>query len=133
MNPAESESYEFGPFRFDMTGRMLFKDGEVLPLPPKALDTLAVLVKNQGKVVEKSALLEAVWPNTFVEENNLNQNISALRKALGDPDYIQTVARRGYRFVARAKQVVTQAPDPPGSDTTDASTSDIGQLGLSDP
>jgi TolB-like protein/DNA-binding winged helix-turn-helix (wHTH) protein len=107
MDPAESVIYEFGPFRLDMADRTLFKDGEILPLPPKALDTLAVLVKNQGKVVEKSVLMEAVWPDTFVEENNLSQNISSLRKALGDPDYIQTVARRGFRFVGGARQFVT--------------------------
>lgn len=99
MRNSESDIFEFGPFRFDLADRMLFKDGEVLALPPKVLETLAVLVKNQGKVVEKSALLEAVWPDTFVEENNLNQNISALRKAFGDSEYIQTVPRRGYRFV----------------------------------
>jgi TolB-like protein/DNA-binding winged helix-turn-helix (wHTH) protein len=113
MNPAESDVYEFGPFRLDMADRTLFKDGEILQLPPKALDTLAVLVKNQGKVVEKSVLMEAVWPDTFVEENNLSQNISSLRKALGDPDYIQTVARRGFRFVGGARQLVT-LPSPPG-------------------
>jgi TolB-like protein/DNA-binding winged helix-turn-helix (wHTH) protein/Flp pilus assembly protein TadD len=113
MDPAESVIYEFGPFRLDMADRTLFKDGEILPLPPKALDTLAVLVKNQGKVVEKSVLMEAVWPDTFVEENNLSQNISSLRKALGDPDYIQTVARRGFRFVGGARQFVTP-PSAPG-------------------
>ena len=113
MNPAESDVYEFGPFRLDMADRTLFKDGEILPLPPKALDTLAVLVKNQGKVVEKSVLMEAVWPDTFVEENNLSQNISSLRKALGDPDYIQTVARRGFRFVGGARQFVTPPSPPP--------------------
>jgi len=112
MSPTGSDIYEFGPFRFDVADRLLFKDGEVLPLPLKALDTLAVLVKNEGKVVEKSALMEAVWPGTFVEENNLNQNISILRKTLCDPDYIQTVTRRGYRFVAITGRAVTREPYP---------------------
>jgi TolB-like protein/DNA-binding winged helix-turn-helix (wHTH) protein len=128
MSPSESDIYEFGPFRFDIADRMLFKGGEVLALPPKALDTLAVLVKNQGKMVEKSALLAAVWPDSFVEENNLTQNISALRKALGDPDYIQTITRRGYRFVAGAGRVVIPADASAPSTTPEVASSSIRKV-----
>jgi TolB-like protein/Tfp pilus assembly protein PilF len=93
----------FGPFRLDRRKRVLWKGTDLVPLPPKALDLLLALVEQQGDVVRKQDLMEQVWPDTFVEEANLSVNVSALRKALGDgPDaqpYIQTVPRRGYRFV----------------------------------
>ena len=74
----------FGPFELDLEQRLLFRAGESVPLTPKAFDTLAVLVERQGKVVDKTELLKLVWPDTFVEENNLTQNISSLRKAFGN-------------------------------------------------
>ncbi len=96
--------YEFGPFRLDAADGLLYRDGKPVPLPPKAIDTLLVLVERGGHVVHKDDLMKAVWPDTFVEEANLTQNISLLRKALGDgtetPTYIETIPRRGYRFVA---------------------------------
>ncbi len=94
--------YSFGPFTLDPSVLALFRDGEVVPLQPKAVETLIALVQRAGRIVSKEELLKAVWPETFVEEGNLTGNISALRKALGDdsenPTYIETVPRRGYRF-----------------------------------
>src|SRR5438309_767412 len=87
--------YEFGPFRVDALKRRLLRGVEVVPLTPKAFDTLFVLVESGGQVVEKDDLMERVWPGVAVEENNLTQNVSALRKALGErrgePQYIATV------------------------------------------
>jgi DNA-binding winged helix-turn-helix (wHTH) protein/tetratricopeptide (TPR) repeat protein len=99
------ESYEFGPYRLDPRTRVLWRAGELVKLPPKALDILLALVEQHGDVVSKEQLLRRVWPDTFVEEANLSVNVSALRKALdvqedGRP-WIETVPRRGYRFVAR--------------------------------
>ena len=79
--------YEFGPFRLDAAERLLLRDGEPVLLPPKAFDTLLALVANRGHILKKDDLMKAVWPETIVEENNLSQYVSALRKALGDdPD-----------------------------------------------
>src|SRR5205809_133103 len=99
------EIYEFGGFRLETSRRLLTtRDGMPVALTPKALDTLVYLVEHRGKVVTKEALLEAVWPDTQVEENNLNQNISALRRALGgarsENRFIVTVPGRGFNFVA---------------------------------
>src|SRR5262245_28533574 len=96
--------FEFGPFRLDADERLLMRDGRMTPLPPKVFDTLLVLVENSGRIVSKDELMQSLWPDTFVEESNLTQNISQLRRALGDgagdAQYIETVPRRGYRFVA---------------------------------
>lgn len=109
---AEPALYEFGPFRLDGARRVLWRDGEVVPLTPKALDVLVALVEQQGRVVTKSELMERVWPDTFVEEANLTVNVSALRKALGEGNgkpYIQTLARRGYRFAAEVRDATHAA------------------------
>ena len=102
-------SYEFGDFRIDPVDRILMRQGEVVPLTPKVFDLLIMLIENQGRVVEKDQLMNAVWPNTFVEEGNLTQNISVLRKALGNGSngrqYIQTIPRRGYRFTGNIRVV----------------------------
>jgi DNA-binding winged helix-turn-helix (wHTH) protein/tetratricopeptide (TPR) repeat protein len=96
--------YEFGPFRLDPVDRVLLRERRILPLTPKGFDLLLVLVRNAGHVVLKDDLMREVWPDTFVEENNLTVNMSALRKILEEgssgQSYIQTVPRRGYRFVA---------------------------------
>jgi DNA-binding winged helix-turn-helix (wHTH) protein/tetratricopeptide (TPR) repeat protein len=101
--------YEFGPYRLDPTKRVLSRDGETISLRPKATEILMMLVMHAGELVEKEELLKEVWPNTFVEEANLTQNIFTLRRALGDeragPKYIETVTRRGYRFVASVRLV----------------------------
>src|ERR1041385_8999344 len=102
--------YEFGPFQFDLNKLVLTRAGETVPLTPKATDILVRLVSRAGHLVEKDELLREVWPDTFVEEANLTQHIFALRRALGDdrtgPKYIETVTRRGYRFIATADGLV---------------------------
>jgi pimeloyl-ACP methyl ester carboxylesterase/DNA-binding winged helix-turn-helix (wHTH) protein/class 3 adenylate cyclase len=90
--------YSFGVFRVDPVERLLFKDDREVALTPKVFDTLLVLLENSSHVLTKQELMRKVWPDSFVEENNLAQNVSILRKALGG-DYIQTVPKRGYRFV----------------------------------
>src|SRR5215216_1948704 len=101
--------YEFGPYRLDSSERVLTRAGDTISLTPKATEILLMLVMNAGQLVEKDELLQKVWPDTFVEESNLTQNIFTLRRALGDeragPRYIETVARRGYRFVASVRVV----------------------------
>ena len=104
-----NQLYEFGPFRADGVRRLLFRDSQTVPLTSKAFDTLLVLILNRDRVLEKDELLKTIWPNSFVEEANLAQNVSALRKALGESPgehrYIATVPGRGYRFVADVTQV----------------------------
>jgi DNA-binding winged helix-turn-helix (wHTH) protein/Tfp pilus assembly protein PilF len=108
MSPA---LLEFGPFRFDAAKRLLWREAELVPLTPKALELLCVLVEQRGQLVRKHELLQRVWPDTFVEEANLSVNVSALRKALGrqrdGKPYIETLARRGYRFVAAVREART--------------------------
>jgi DNA-binding winged helix-turn-helix (wHTH) protein/tetratricopeptide (TPR) repeat protein/TolB-like protein len=104
--------YECGSFLLDPKNHVLSRNGAPLPLPPKAFETLLILVEHSGNLVEKEFLLREVWPDTFVEENNLTQYISLLRKVLGDSAdqrvYIETVPRFGYRFVARVREVKTE-------------------------
>jgi TolB-like protein/DNA-binding winged helix-turn-helix (wHTH) protein/Flp pilus assembly protein TadD len=98
--------YEFGPFRLDLAEKKLSKDGEVVALTPKAFDTLLILIEKNGRLVEKEELIKQLWPDTFVEENCLSQNIYLVRKALGEePRYIETVPRRGYRFTVPVRDV----------------------------
>jgi TolB-like protein/DNA-binding winged helix-turn-helix (wHTH) protein/Tfp pilus assembly protein PilF len=98
------KAYEFGPYHLDASQHLLFRRGQLIALPPKATQTLVVLVENHGRLVEKEDLMKAVWPDTFVEEANLTLQISALRKALQEESshgwYIETIPRRGYRFVS---------------------------------
>jgi DNA-binding winged helix-turn-helix (wHTH) protein len=100
--------FHFGPFRMDLLDHRLLREDEEVVLTPKAFDTLVVLVRNSGRIVTKRDLLKDVWPETFVTEATVAQNIFTLRKALGgnegDP-YIQTIPKRGYRFVAGVTQV----------------------------
>src|SRR5229473_471988 len=106
---------EFGPYRIDADERTLWREGKRVPLTPKAMETLIVLAANGGRLVEKEDLLKAVWPDTFVEEGSLAFQVSLLRKTLGE-GYIETVPRRGYRFVEPVRQVRTEAqpaPSPP--------------------
>ena len=108
--------YEFGSFRLDVAERLLLRDGEGVPLTPKAFDLLLALLQQPGRLVEKEALLKAVWPDSFVEENNLADNISRLRKALGEGEngqkFIETVPKRGYRFVAAPARSEDLSPVP---------------------
>jgi Tol biopolymer transport system component/DNA-binding winged helix-turn-helix (wHTH) protein len=96
--------YEFGSFRIDTVNRLLLHHGEPVPLKAKAIDTLLFLVEHRGEVVEKDDLMAALWPDSFVEEGNLTQNIYVLRKALGETRYIETIPRRGYRFAGEVKE-----------------------------
>ena len=125
-DPGERGAYRFGPFQLDVRERRLSRGTDVIPLRLKVFDTLCVLVENAGRLVTKHELLATVWPDTTVEENNLNHNISVLRKALGEKatgqQYIETVPRVGYRFVA---PVETAEPGDPraGGVSSDEPTS----------
>jgi TolB-like protein/DNA-binding winged helix-turn-helix (wHTH) protein/Tfp pilus assembly protein PilF len=111
--------FDFGPYRLDRKARVLLRDEGIVPLTPKVVDTLIALVEHRGSVVSKDELLHSVWPDSFVEESNLSQNISVLRKALalgsGQLTYIETVSKRGYRFVAEVKSSPS-IPDPSEKD-----------------
>jgi DNA-binding winged helix-turn-helix (wHTH) protein len=104
-------AFEFGPFVLDPLAETLVREGRDVSLAPKAFAVLLVLVRNAGRTVKKDKIIQAVWPDVFVEDQNVSLNIHAVRKALGDDadkrTYIATVARRGYRFVA---PVVKKAP-----------------------
>lgn len=110
MSETARSFYEFGNFKIDPVERLLLREGRPVPLTQKVFDLLLVLVQNQGHVVEKNRLMNEIWPDAFVEEGNLAQNISVLRKVLRDDgrDYIQTVPRRGYRFVARVRETFNE-------------------------
>ena len=115
MSQQAKHFYEFGPFRIDSVECVLLRDGAAVPLTPKVFDILLMLVENRGQVVEKDKLISAIWPDSFVEEGNLTQNISTLRKALGEGagghTYIQTIARRGYRFVGSVREIPGEEAD----------------------
>jgi DNA-binding winged helix-turn-helix (wHTH) protein/TolB-like protein len=105
-------NHEFGPYRYDAEQRLLFRGDQAVPLVPKAIDTLHVLLEQRGRIVEKADLMKRVWPDTTVDEVGLARNISILRKALeeeaGGACYIETVPRRGYRFAAAAEKLVVR-------------------------
>lgn len=109
MSQQTRRLYEFGSFQIDTVNRLLLRDGRPIPLKPKVVDTLLVLIENRGRVLEKDELIEKLWPDSFVEEGNLTQNIYVLRKALDtssdSESYIETVPRRGYRFAADVKEL----------------------------
>ena len=116
MSQQTTHLYEFGPFRIDTKNRLLFRDGQPIPLKPKVVDTLLVLIENSGRVLDKDELIQTLWPDTFVEEGNLTQNIYVLRKALsndsnGEP-YIETIPRRGYRFAGQVKKLAGEEDRP---------------------
>ena len=117
--------YAFGPFRLDTEKRVLVRDGTPVPLAPKTAEALLVLVQKAGYLVEKDDLMKCVWPGAFVEEGNLNKNISLLRKVLGVWDggreYIETIPKRGYRFVAPVTEV-THAEGGPQPHTSSGSS-----------
>lgn len=122
-----SQVYEFGDFRLETAERRLFRQGVPVAMAPRVFDTLVLLVENSGRLLSKDELMQKLWPDTFVEEVSLSQNISQLRKALGGMDsepMIQTVAKRGYRFAAAVRTVAEELP--PGRATRDVS--ETGQL-----
>lgn len=110
MSQSENRFYEFGQFRIDLQSRVLLRNSEIVPLTPKAFDTLLALVERRGELVERQELIKTVWPDSHVVEGNLNSNIFTLRRALGEGKrggerYIVTVPRRGYRFAADVREV----------------------------
>jgi TolB-like protein/DNA-binding winged helix-turn-helix (wHTH) protein/Flp pilus assembly protein TadD len=125
MANAEKHFYEFGKFHIDTQERVLYRGSEMIPLTPKASDTLLALVANSGRVLDKDELLKMVWPDSYVEEGALTRNISVLRKVLGGntDDYIATVHKRGYRFVVpvrvdeeKGTAQTVPFPDPNGGE-----------------
>src|ERR1043165_6339295 len=129
MGQQENHSYDFGRFRLKTAERVLLREGEPVPLTPKVFDILVTLVEHGGQVVAKDELMKRVWPNTFVEEGNLTQNISLLRKALGESpggaQFIETVPRRGYRFVADTSQSWSDEPAPVMQAVTSADSTPV--------
>ena len=118
LSEAQPHTYDFGDFRIDTGKRLLLRSGDHVPLTPKVFDTLLLLVAHQGQVLDKQELMSAIWPNTAVEENNLNQNISTLRHIFGETRgenrYIATIPGTGYCFTAdvRTFKVATQEETP---------------------
>lgn len=113
----ERTAYRFGPYRLSIKDRILDRDGQRIQLTPKVVDTLFVLVENAGQVVTKEELMKAVWPDVVVVESGLTRNLSNLRKALeegsGEGSFIETIPRRGYRFVAPVQEEFREEPDEP--------------------
>src|SRR5262249_17429508 len=116
MERKPSHFYEFGDFRLDASQHLLWRDGKPLPLTPKALELLLLLVENSPRVVDKNELMQAVWPDSFVEETNLTRNIFTLRQVLSDDrngnKFIETVPKRGYRFVTPVREVREELATP---------------------
>jgi len=120
MSQSSTRLYEFGAFRLDAVERVLLRGDELIVLPPKVFDTLWKLVKEEGRIVSKAELMEAIWANVIVEESNLSQNIYMLRRALGVDEhgkqFIETVPRRGYRFAVPVR-LLSEAPNNGANDS----------------
>ena len=115
MSNIPKRFYEFGPFRIDPYERLLWKEGKAVALPPKVFATLLALVENAPQIVEKDVLLKTIWPDTFVEESNLSQNVFSLRKVLGEPECIENIPKRGYRFIAPVHRAEAATKDRPAT------------------
>jgi Tol biopolymer transport system component/DNA-binding winged helix-turn-helix (wHTH) protein len=117
--------YEFGSFRLDAGERQLLRDGQAVSLTPKAFDLLLTLVEHHGRLLEKEELFKAVWPDSFVEESNLSSNIALIRKALGGgaagDRFIETVPKRGYRFLPEVRKISLEFPNELISETAESS------------
>jgi Tol biopolymer transport system component/DNA-binding winged helix-turn-helix (wHTH) protein len=115
----ETQSLEFGEFLLDLKEKVLLRNGERLPINPKTFQLLVTLIEDHGHLVEKDRLMKTLWPDSFVEEANLAFTVSLLRKTLGDntqnPRYIETVPRRGYRFIAEVRESVDKNGSADGS------------------
>jgi TolB-like protein/Flp pilus assembly protein TadD len=113
LGMANTHFYEFGPYRLNSVKRLLLRDGQLIPMPPKLLEMLLVLVQRSGQVVEKDEFMRLLWSDAFVEESNLSQNVFMLRKILGkDPNgqqYIETVPKRGYTFTSPVRETQEQS------------------------
>ena len=129
MTTHNSHTYQFGPFKLVPTEKHLLREGHAVPLTPKAFNLLVVLVENAGHLVEKTELMNRVWPDSFVEEANLTVKMSELRRALGETSnenqYIETVPRRGYRFVAAVSKK-SDASDEAVDSVDDGPTVEVG-------
>ena len=116
MSQPGSKIYAFGDFCLNAAERALYRQNQLIALTPKAFDTLLALIRHAGHVVSKEDLMQQVWPNTFVEEGNLNVHIFALRKVLAEADgnqiFIETIPRRGYRFRAEVQELCEKPADP---------------------
>ena len=114
MSAETRRFYEFGNFRLDPDAKTLFCESRPVSLTPKVFDTLQYFVEHAGRLLEKEELMQRLWQDRFVEESNLTFNIKMLRRALNDdahqPRFIETIPRRGYRFIAE----VTEHPAQPG-------------------
>ena len=114
MMKSPKQYYEFGPFHLDPSERQLLRGGQVMPLTPKVFDTLLLFVENNNLLLTKDEMIGRLWPDSFVEESNLAQNVSMLRRALGEQSngkpYIETVPKRGYRFIAEVRLLAEELP-----------------------
>ena len=132
MNERQEQIYEFEGFRVDVAKRLLTRgNGEPIQLTPKVFDTLLYLVRHGSKVLEKDELMREIWADSVVEENNLNQNISILRRAFGEKPgeqrFIVTVAGHGYRFVPEVRAISNLEPESRFGKTEDAVFRDEAQ------
>ncbi len=128
MSRQAAHIYEFDSFRLDPDERVLFRDGVPISVSPKIFETLLVLVRESGHIVEKDDLISQVWPDTYVEENNLSQYISTLRRVIGDEPrgsrFIETVPRRGYRFTAAVREIRSNGFEMNGAARTEVRLAD---------
>jgi DNA-binding winged helix-turn-helix (wHTH) protein len=131
MMPEKPLFYEFGGLILDVARRRLLRHGEALPLAPKPFDTLLLLVENRGRVLEKDELMKNLWPESFVEEGNLSQNIFVLRRLLADGNsgkvFIQTIPGRGYKFVAAVKEIACQESTIEASAVSSPTTAQLSE------
>src|SRR5688572_5636887 len=138
MSATPTRAYRFSGFQLDLAQQRLSgADGQSIPLPGRAYDVLVFLIQHRERVVSKDELLKAVWPRTIVEENNLNQAVSTLRRALGDsrdtPRCILTVAGRGYRFIAETTEAHSAATHGPPIPQPLAPASPLGTSAVPEP
>lgn len=124
MKEKTKRLYAFGPFLLDAGEYVLTIDGKTLPLPPKAFESLLMLVENAGHLVDKNELMRMLWPDTFVEDGNVAKHISLLRKTLSEAsngqEYIETIPKRGYRFIAEVRVLADSTPNLPPLPTPSA-------------
>ncbi len=136
-NENKARGFNFGNFTLDLERRLLLRDGEPVPLTPKAFDTLALLVRRSGHVVGKDELLEEIWADAFVEESTIAQNVFTLRKALGqkqtENQFIETVPKHGYRFIADVKAIDGATDADPAIEQHNAAPNIIFGEVISDP
>jgi DNA-binding winged helix-turn-helix (wHTH) protein len=113
--PENTKFYKFFDFTVDASNKVLQRNGATVSLTPKVFDTLFVLIENHPNLVEKEELMKRIWQDRFVEEGNLAFNIKVLRRALGDsaaePQFIETVPRRGYRFIAEVREIAAKSSE----------------------